>query len=209
MLARRTRVSLAVFGLAIALVPAALAGSQARAAGKIVNVKAGDKGFTLSVKAAPAGAVTFVVKNTGKLPHDFKITTKKTPVLQPGETARLVLTFKKAGAFPYVSTVKGDAGRGLKGTFKVNAPPQPAGPGNAAAGKTVFVANCGTCHTLSAAGTHGTIGPSLNGKRLAHAAIVAIVKNGKSGSAGAMPPFSGTLTPTQIDDVAAFIVASA
>ena len=207
--ARRTLVSLLAVGLAIALVPVGLAGSRATAAAKIVNVKAGDKGFVLTPKTAPAGAVTFVVKNTGKLPHDFKITTKKTPVLKPGKTARLAVTFKKAGAFPYTSTVKGDIARGLKGSFKVTAAPKPAGPGNAAAGKSVFVANCGTCHTLAAAGTHGTIGPMLDGKKFAHAAIVTIVKNGKSGSAGSMPPLGGQLTATQIDDVAAYIVANA
>ena len=128
--------------------------------------------------------------------------------MRPGRTARLAVTFKKAGAFPYTSTVKGDIARGLKGTFKVTAAPKPAGPGNAAAGKSVFVANCGTCHTLAAAGTHGAIGPVLTGKKLAHAAIVTIVKNGKSGSAGTMPPFGGTLTATQIEDVAAFVAAN-
>src|SRR4029079_8498338 len=121
--AHRTLVSLLVLGLAIALVPIGSAGSRATAAAKIVNVKAGDKGFVLTAKTAPAGAVTFVVKNTGKLSHDFKITTKKTPVINPGKTARLAITFKKAGAFPYSSTVKGDLARGLKGSFKVTAPP--------------------------------------------------------------------------------------
>ena len=172
-----------------------------------MNVKAGDKGFTLSPKTAPAGAVTFVVKNTGKLPHDFKITTKKTAVLKPGKTARLAVTFKKAGAFPYSSTVKGDLARGLKGSFKVTAAPEPSS-GSVAAGKTVFVANCGTCHTLAAAGTVGTIGPNLDAEKLSQAAIVSTVKNGKSGRIGVMPTFGGTLTAQQIDDVAAFVVAS-
>ena len=32
-----------------------------------------------------------------------------------------------------------------------------------AAGREIFVANCGTCHALSDAGTNGTIGPGLDG----------------------------------------------
>ena len=41
-----------------------------------------------------------------------------------------------------------------------------AAPGNTAqlaAGKAAFTASCGTCHMLTAAGTSGTLGPSLNG----------------------------------------------
>jgi cytochrome c6 len=207
---RRTPVLLALLGIsALVPVPLALAGGHGKAATKkIVNVKATDKGFTVVPKTAPAGAVTFVVKNNGKLAHGFKISTRKTATLKPGKTARLIVTFKKAGPVAYSSTLKADKAKGFKGTFRVTAAPKPAGPGNAAAGKSVFVANCGTCHTLTKAGTHGTIGPSLDGKKLAHAAIVKIVKTGKSGPAGAMPPFGGTLTATQIDDVAAFVVAS-
>src|SRR5262245_46962091 len=109
---RRTSLALALFALlAVLLVPAGLAVRSTPAAAKIVNVKAGDKGFTLSVKTAPAGAVTFVVKNVGELPHGFKISTRKTPVLAPGKTARLALTFKKAGPVAYSPTVKADVAR--------------------------------------------------------------------------------------------------
>jgi mono/diheme cytochrome c family protein len=34
--------------------------------------------------------------------------------------------------------------------------------GDPAAGKSVFKANCGSCHTLANAGTSGTIGPNLD-----------------------------------------------
>jgi len=34
--------------------------------------------------------------------------------------------------------------------------------GNPAAGKTLFVAKCGSCHTLAVAKTQGTIGPNLD-----------------------------------------------
>ena len=35
-------------------------------------------------------------------------------------------------------------------------------PGNAVRGKQLFVAKCGSCHTLRRAGTQGTVGPSLD-----------------------------------------------
>jgi uncharacterized cupredoxin-like copper-binding protein len=37
------------------------------------------------------------VTNKGKIPHDFKIAGKKTPLLKPGKSAELTVTLKKAG----------------------------------------------------------------------------------------------------------------
>ena len=34
--------------------------------------------------------------------------------------------------------------------------------GDPATGKTLFVSKCGSCHALAAAGTTGTVGPSLD-----------------------------------------------
>jgi cytochrome c6 len=40
---------------------------------------------------------------------------------------------------------------------------EPAGGGGGAAdGEQLFVARCGSCHTLSAAGTDGSVGPNLD-----------------------------------------------
>ena len=78
------------------------------------------------------------------------------------------------------------------------------GGGDAAAGKEVFVQNCGSCHTLQEAGTSGTVGPNLDELTLDHARVVEQVKNG----GGAMPPFQGQLSEEQIQNVAAFVVAS-
>ena len=77
-------------------------------------------------------------------------------------------------------------------------------PAKVALGKKVFKANCGGCHTLSAAGTHGKIGPNLGMEMLKYATVVWEVKNGNS----TMPGFAGTLKPTQIDEVATFVIAS-
>ena len=74
------------------------------------------------------------------------------------------------------------------------------------AGKRVFgVAGCGSCHTLAAAGARGQVGPNLDTLRPDFAAVAAQVRHG----GGAMPPFAGTLTATQIRDVAAFVAVRA
>jgi len=73
-------------------------------------------------------------------------------------------------------------------------------------GAAVFQsARCGTCHTLAAAGTHGSLGPNLDQVRPSAAAVRAQVLNG----GGNMPSFRGRLTPAQIREVAGFVAASA
>ncbi len=77
------------------------------------------------------------------------------------------------------------------------------GEGDAAAGKEVFLgtAGCGSCHTLADAGTSGTVGPNLDDAQPSFELVVDRVTNG----AGAMPPFEGTLTEQQINDVGAYV----
>jgi mono/diheme cytochrome c family protein len=80
-----------------------------------------------------------------------------------------------------------------------------AAAGNPTAGKAVFAsAGCASCHTLKAANSHGLIGPNLDQLKPAEATVVHQVENG----GGAMPAFKGTLSPTQIQDVAAFVYTS-
>jgi cytochrome c6 len=71
-------------------------------------------------------------------------------------------------------------------------------------GQAVFVANCGTCHTLSAAGTSGEVGPSLDGIALGAADIEAIVQGGRGG----MPAFGEQLSASEIGAVAEFVAGS-
>jgi mono/diheme cytochrome c family protein len=78
--------------------------------------------------------------------------------------------------------------------------------GDVEAGKVVFMNNpCGTCHVLAAAGSEGTTGPNLDEARPDEALVHERVTNGK----GAMPPFEGSLTEEQINDVSAFVAQSA
>jgi mono/diheme cytochrome c family protein len=80
---------------------------------------------------------------------------------------------------------------------------QPAGEGDAAAGKEIFLgsAACGGCHTLADAGTSGSVGPNLDDAQPDFALVVDRVTNGQ----GAMPSFSSTLSEQQIADVAAYV----
>jgi cbb3-type cytochrome c oxidase subunit III len=84
-------------------------------------------------------------------------------------------------------------------------------PGAAAAppagndGKSVFSANCASCHTLKAAAASGTIGPNLDDLKPSEP----IVKHQVEVGGGVMPAFKGTLTPEQIDAVAKFVATSA
>ena len=85
----------------------------------------------------------------------------------------------------------GDAGGGGGGEPAVN-------------GQTVFTDSCGSCHTLSAAGTSGTSGPNLDGVSLDAPAIEAIVSGGRGG----MPAFGGDLSEEEIAAVAEFVAGA-
>ena len=77
--------------------------------------------------------------------------------------------------------------------------------GDPAAGEEVFAsAGCGTCHTLEEAGATATVGPNLDESTIDEAGAAQQVADG----GGGMPPFSGQLSEEQIQDVAAFVVAS-
>ena len=82
---------------------------------------------------------------------------------------------------------------------------EPAAQGDPAAGEEVFAsAGCGNCHTLQEAGSTATVGPSLDESSIDAAGAVQQVTDG----GGGMPAFSGQLSERQIQDVAAFVVAS-
>jgi cytochrome c6 len=72
-------------------------------------------------------------------------------------------------------------------------------------GKSIFAANCASCHTLADAGTTGTVGPNLDESRPSQELVVDRVTNGQ----GAMPSFSDSLDEQQIQAVADYVAGAA
>jgi cytochrome c553 len=78
--------------------------------------------------------------------------------------------------------------------------------GDAAGGESIFASSgCGACHTLSAAGTSGTVGPNLDDAQPDFQLAVERVTLGQGG----MPSFEDQLEPQQIADVAQFVASAA
>ena len=86
-------------------------------------------------------------------------------------------------------------------------PPQPKPPaGGETDGEAIFAsAGCGGCHTLSAAGSSGTVGPNLDESQPSLELAIDRVTNGQGG----MPSFKGQLSEAQIEAVATFVSESA
>jgi mono/diheme cytochrome c family protein len=78
-----------------------------------------------------------------------------------------------------------------------------AATGNA--GKTLFKANCASCHTLKEAGASGTVGPNLDTLKLALAKVESQVTSGGR----FMPPFGatagGSLSAAEVKEVSEFV----
>jgi len=77
-----------------------------------------------------------------------------------------------------------------------------AASGSPEAGAAVFSENCSTCHGATGEGGNG--GPNLKTMPLAQTEEGAIQQVTNGG--GGMPPFGGTLSETEIKDVAAYVV---
>ena len=77
--------------------------------------------------------------------------------------------------------------------------------GDAVAGKSIFVTNCASCHTLGDAGTTGTIGPNLDESQPSFEHVIDRVTHGR----GVMPAFEDTLSEQEIADVAAYVSENA
>jgi uncharacterized cupredoxin-like copper-binding protein len=196
-----------------------------------ITVTASEFKYVFSRRSVPVGTtVIFKVVNKGKIDHDFKISGKKTPILKPGKAALLKVVFKKKGQFAYLCTVPGHAAAGMKGKFAVGTapaappttttpaatpPPAPTPPapgneplgGDPAAGKAIFLSSgCGSCHTLAAAGSSGTIGPNLDLAKPGQDTVKRIVPTGSTSGGSSMPGFS--ISGTNLDNLAAFVYAS-
>ena len=72
-------------------------------------------------------------------------------------------------------------------------------------GKSIFQANCASCHTLADAGTTGQVGPNLDDAKPSKGLVVDRVTNGRGG----MPSFKDSLDAQQIQAVADYVSSAA
>ncbi|HYX76647.1 MAG TPA: cupredoxin domain-containing protein [Gaiellaceae bacterium] len=105
----------AVIG-ALGVASIAFAHPQA-AAVTTVKVTATEFKFKLSTKTAKHGLTIFKVTNKGKIAHDFKISGRKTPKINPGKSNTLRVVLSK-GNHKYICSIDSHAQFGMKGTFK-------------------------------------------------------------------------------------------
>lgn len=86
--------------------------------GGTVTVSEYEYGFTLSPSVVPSGNVTFVMKNTGTVTHNFDIETVQAgPFLNPGQSATMTVNLQAGRTYTYVCDVPYHAGEGMEGTF--------------------------------------------------------------------------------------------
>ncbi|MFN8112022.1 MAG: cbb3-type cytochrome c oxidase subunit I [Solirubrobacterales bacterium] len=81
-----------------------------------------------------------------------------------------------------------------------------AATANADPGEALFTDKCGSCHTLSAAGTTGAVGPNLDDAKPSSAAVLTAIEKGGLGS-GTMPP--GLYSGEQAQQVADYVSKNA
>jgi mono/diheme cytochrome c family protein len=105
-----------------------------------------------------------------------------------------------------VDTTEGEPSGGAEDTVAGETQPPGAAEGDPEAGADVFAsAGCGACHTLADAGATGSIGPNLDESQPDYQLALDRVTNG----AGAMPAFKDQLSEPEIENVSAYVVASA
>jgi len=120
----------------------------------------------------------------------------------PNPTAPLTTTTTQATTTHATTTPSsgGSSGSGSSATASVKE------------GEMIFKSTCGVCHTLAAAGTHGTVGPDLDQKMPNMQCVVQQVTHGgavmppcKAVAGAIMPPFGHSLSHVQIESVAKFV----
>ncbi len=124
----------AIFALLFVLPAPAKSGHATLVQNVSVTVtKAAEFKFKLSKSALKKGIASFKVTNGGNLPHDFKVcssnkgnlkantcTGRSTPLVTPGQSNTLRVTFLRSGTYEYLCTVPGHAAAGMKGLIKVS-----------------------------------------------------------------------------------------
>lgn len=119
-----TRLFLLTAAVGVGLLGVATAGFVARAGAAKTTVNVTEKEYSIAItpRRAPVGVVRFVIRNKGLYAHALAVkvgtATKRTPLIQPGKTATLIVTLKQ-GKTALWCPVPGHAARGMKATLAV------------------------------------------------------------------------------------------
>jgi cytochrome c oxidase subunit II len=186
-------------------------------------------GITTTVRVTPTRLGTYPVECTELCGAGHSLMRSAVHVLTPAAFQAWLKSQKPNGAPPVGTPPPNAAQPGVPGA---GSPAAASGSGSsgsgsssdttAAAGKTVFTgsAGCGSCHTLAAAGTTGTVGPNLGVRVVPDAkkagmpvkafVMQSILKPNAFIAPGYGPnvmpdTFSQTLTPTQVQALVNFI----
>jgi glucose/arabinose dehydrogenase len=102
----------------------ALSGSAAAtpAGSSAVSVTLSDFGIRLSTGVVAPGRVTFHVLNRGNLPHDFRVSGKKTAPLLHGKQATLSVALARTGSYRFSSDLPGQVQLGMAGLLRIQQP---------------------------------------------------------------------------------------
>jgi mono/diheme cytochrome c family protein len=126
-------------------------------------------------------------------------------------TARLAVSIAIAvavGAVAFALLAPGGDGGDAGGPVE----PRASDAGWSDEGRRVFAAmGCGSCHRLAAAGSTGTIGPSLDERLAGHdrESLVNSIVRAPRGNLTAMPPDYGErMTEADLDALVTFLLAS-
>jgi cbb3-type cytochrome c oxidase subunit III len=138
-------------------------------------------------------AILDIVHDQIKFPGQYPLGQNNPDFLKANMPANLVTGQSAIDVAAYVA-----ANAGLQGFVEAQAV-------SGTNGKQIFVARCGACHTLKAAGTTGTQGPNLDLLKPPFLrAKNQVIKGG-----GIMPAFKGILMDAQINAVAKYVADNA
>jgi mono/diheme cytochrome c family protein len=151
------------------------------------------------------GKLIALNKNTGEV-----VWQKQLPAGTNAPLAIVDDTLVTAASFPQAAGQKAEiiafriGAKGSTGTTTTTAATTTSG-GTTANGESVFASNCGSCHTLNAAGTTGSVGPNLDDLKPDEMTVEQQVRNG----GGGMPAFQGRLSDAQIKAVSQYVAQHA
>jgi mono/diheme cytochrome c family protein len=141
------------------------------------------------------------------LPH-FKEEGVPFPTFKRNQMADLIAYLHGGGpgvkAVPNHNGMGGqNMGMGGQSMGMGNRMPGGQGSGGETKGQQLFTSSCGTCHTLSAAGTSGTFGPNLDQLKPTEQVVLKAIESGP----GAMP--SGIYSGAEAKAVAQYVAQNA